>query len=210
MNETISYIEEHVVGDISWQPEVRRAVARTMLALLKIRKVEDYEVKSLLLLSQLEKRAIHLRGTNVTSLMETVKASFKCKDLSDDEADEVERILENLVPKQEETLERYMSRELELETEESFNPDRQTTDDGKSAMAMLAMNNSNNLENFQLSPDEDIPDGRISEIVTAYFESQGYILDDKGVGHTFTKEEERLMVNVSNFGYMIMVSVMPV
>lgn len=216
MSNCVAYIKDHVGGDLSFQPDLQQEVAKTMLGLLKIRKLEDYEIKSLLLVSELERKAERtskLRAEmgdetslGFVSLHECKKSAMLFADITDEEAEELKVFFGQLVPKQEETLEQFMSKELGLDSRELYNPDDYSTREGKLQMSVLAMFNSGNLEDFQLSPRERVPSSRVEEIARRYYENQGYVVTRESNPLTVIKDDKTLIINISSFSN-IMVSV---
>lgn len=184
-------------------PEFRIAVARTMLALLKIRKVDGYKDKSLHLLTELEK--ICQETLIYTVLVQTKKAASIFNEMSVEEAKLVEKYFERLLNEvqPDETLKQCMSRELKLQPKILFDPDNFYIDNNKTHMVALAMLNSNDLEDFELCLPKPIANARIYKIIDTYFAQKGYTKD----GKFFIKNNQTIWVTVTDWSESIMISV---
>lgn len=216
MSGLLGTIVSCINGDVSFQPDLKQEVAKTLLSLLKIRKEENYLMTMITILGRLEEkmdrrakiaqeRGEHKYG--FASIHESKIAASAFPDISEDEADKIREYLEGLVPHREETLEQYMSRELGLATKESYDPDDYTSEGPKFAATMLSMFNSGNLEDFTLKPLERIGTDRIREIATRFYADSGYEVKEDCGYLMANNETESLMITISNFVETIMVSV---
>ena len=175
----------------------------------------NYHVKILVIISELEEMAERTDDLNknlgkesrgFATLLEIQKVGLLFQEITDEEAGEVEVFLEELLPKPEETLERYMSDKLGLVAKGSFNPDDYQSTEVKLAAVALAMFNSGNAKDFSLRPPKLIESSRIKEVITKYYADRGYSVED-GMCLFAKKEDTEILINMSNFGDRIMVSV---
>lgn len=216
MGELLETIVACIEGDISFQPDLKQEVAKTLLSLLKIRKQQDYIMSSVIILGRLEEKmdrrakmrqGLGEKNLGFASIHESKIAASAFPDLSESEADEIKAYLEGSVSRREKTLEQYMSRELGLETKESYNPDDYRGEGPKLAATMLSMFNSGNLEDFTLKPPKRIGSNRIREIATQFYANSGYKVEEDCGCLKASNETEALLITISNFVESIMVSV---
>ncbi len=215
----INYIKKQIIEDIIFQPELQQEVAKTLLALLKIRKSEYFPVNSLLIVSQLEEKVKTLnqlkkelgdeKAREFVTLHETKKAAFLFHDLTDQEAEKIRIYLEEILIKKDGTLEQYMARELGLTARDLYDPDEFSFEGPKNLAATMAMLNSGNTESFQFNLKEEVSSSRINEIITSYYTERGYKMEND-LCLQATKEKEDIIITVTNCRKKLMVTVVSV
>jgi hypothetical protein len=210
----VDYIKSHIVGDISFQSTFAREIAKTMLAILKIRDLDE----ATFILSMLEL----LRGFEQRHglfLHETKKAAFNMPALTDEEAAEVERFLNEYIGKDSAamTLEQYLRETLGLETKPSMDPDNMTSPGLKLATVAQLLMCAENLEDFMLKVPRGrgfIKDAVIDQAIIGYYQSLNCEMTVKGSGDRLGNivvilGEQKVSPNYSNGGHIIVVSVNP-
>lgn len=210
----VDYIKSHIEADLSFQPQIKREVAKVLDALLKLSKGgdKDFILQPVILLHQLENdpRIKELTGRGFVFLHESKKAAMNFPQLNDEQRKEVEEYIQGMIEKEvSQTLEQYMTEQLGLKAEQNWNPDTQSSDEGKSLMVAFAAMNAGNLEDFTLNVPRGQEKGsdEVESIVSAYYRDQGYeVKSDFGV-LIAEKGDQRLFINISNWGEKIMVSV---
>jgi len=216
MNELLATIIKCVEGDLSFQPDLKQEVAKTLLSLLKVRKQENYLLSSIMILGQLEEKfdskakmikKLDEKGLGFASIHESKIAAGTFPDLSESEVNEIKTYLEGLISHREETLEQYMSQELGITAKESYDPDDYTNEGPKLMATALAMFNSGNLEDFTIMLQEEVSKAKILEIIKRFYVNRGYDVRENLSAFFLSKEKDELMVNMSYFGDKVMVSV---
>lgn len=210
----VDYIKDHIESDLSFQPQIRREVAKVLETLLKLSKTadKDFFVQPVVLFARLEEnpRIVGLVERGFISLLECKKAAMNFEKLDDKQRKEIEEYIEGMIEKEVSlTLEQYMEDKLGLKAEKSYDPDTQSSDEGKFAMAALATTQAGNQEDFtlRLPRGQRKSDGEVDSIISTYYRDQGYEVK-AGLGLRAKKGHEELLINVSNFEGMIMVSVL--
>ena len=221
MSVLLESIIKCVEGDLLDHPEIKQEVAKTLLALLKIRKQKNYIFISLLMVSGLEDKINFKARTEETISIHGSKiaAGIFSELTSEDVINGIKVYLEGLVSdgKNEETLEQYMSRELGVRTKGSCDPDDfQSDEEGGMIVAALAMLNSGNLEDFTLTVGtvgEMIKSDKIFDTIKRFYTEHGYVEEQGGCVSpnygffNYRNKKENLTISVSNFGDTIMVTV---
>jgi len=209
----VDYIKSHIESDLSFQPQIRREVAKVLEALLKSSKNagKDFIQQPVVLFAQLEKdpRIVGLVGRGFVSLHESKKAGMNFPELNDEQRKEIEEYIQGMIEKEISlTLEYYMANQLGLKAEKSWDPDTQSSDEGKFAMSALATMSAGNAEDFTLKVPrgQEKSDDEIESIISAYYKDQGYSVKSD-LGLTAKKGDKELLINISNYGHGIMVSV---
>lgn len=200
---------------ISVYPELSPQIAKTLSTLLKIRKSENYLVDSLFITTKLEEKAKQMQfekneeDSLPINLHDLKKAVVWFSRLPKKEVERVEKEIEAHLPKPKESLEKHISVELGLETEEMYDPDKVSGDKEKLVMATLRMIESDNVEDFQLRSKEPISSEKLDEIIEDYYNGKGYEVKKprEDTLYAQNKEEKKLlMITTSNYGNVIMVS----
>ena len=214
--ETVEYIKDHINTDLQLCPEAQQQVAKTLLALLKIRKSENFMMQSVLNVSELEK---DLRNKLVStssdsfkfvSLHETKKAAFNLEKLDDEEVEEIKKFLESLLEKKEgKTLQKFLEEKLGLSTKNPFDPDDVNGNEAKAQMAFLATWQSGNQEDIQLKSIDNIPESKVNDLITEYYSEKGFNVGFDLGSIVINKDNEKYIINISNFGNEIYISVVP-
>lgn len=206
---------QHCIGtDIRFlQPEVQQEIVKTLKALLKLSKIDPgtYLMDLVTIFSDLEKSV----GPKMPpmGLHETKLAATFFGELKDDERRIMEDYIEHCIKKQTtQTLEQYMAEQLGFETKESYNPDEAQHPEGKRMLAQLAAFNSDNIEDFTINipKGKEIHDeSKLVSIVRSYYESIGFEVSERNSSIMAKKEGNELLISVSNYEDIIMVSVVP-
>ena len=209
----VGYIKDHIESDLSFQPEIRQDVAKTLLALLKLsrdRDEKEYIIDSTVLLARLEQVAGLKTKRGFASTMESIKAAANFGRLNDGQRTEIEKYIQDQIEKKEQTLNRFMAEKFGLQSRESYDPDAYDDPESKMVAATLAMFSSGRLEDFSidLAAGQEKQDEEITSAIEEYYKNQGYEIEMGTWDNMFvTKGEQSLMVVFTNYGDSIQVSV---
>lgn len=207
----------HIIKkDFAFNSEIKRELAKGLLAALKISKTQDRNEYLLTVV----KLASELRGN--PKMNERTGAEFIAQnamvaattfpELDEAGRQEIESYLEGMVEKiVEQSLEEYLKGKFGLESQDNWNPDDKDDPRDKEVMTTLAMMNASNLEDFTIK----VPEGQeknsdeIRSNIRSYYESNGYEIRDEYDELVIKKGDEELLITMSNFGHNIMISVCP-
>lgn len=205
----LDYVKEHVGSGLSFLPELQQRVVKTLLALLKVRELEDYDVASFSIIHDLEKEVktkIQLKevkepfGLAILHGMRGI--AFVFMEATDEETKDIQKYLEGLLSRPKDTLEQYMKQEFGLEAKALYNPDDvpDFLPQEKVRMAFFAMTNSGNKEDFQIIFPEIISDSEIIAVISRYYTERGYsVKEDMSMMFSARKESKVTLITVSNW-----------
>jgi len=220
-----NYVKKSIEKDLKTYPELQQQIINTMMTLLKIRKLDNYDINSISMIANLTDllymiKKIDVKGEPLQfiSLIETQKAAIVMGDANNEEAETLQKYFKTILPKPtEKTLEQYMARRLGLILDKLLNPDAV----GilfKPMVAHLSIMTSVNLESFSLTSQNYIPDEKIADIIKDYLKAHEYTI--RNDAKTIFKEDihakksnNNITICFSNFSNLptgkIMVSVLP-
>lgn len=195
---------------------IKRMIVKTMLALLKIRSTNNYELAFLRIMNELEEGLKIQAGLtwhleNIIRLVECKSIAYFFPRISITEAKEIEVYIRGLISWPDDTLERYMADKFKSRSALILDPDCVVDDQLKIAAALRVMTTSLHLENFTLITNERIDSDEIDATIIEYYESRGYALLNKeerpSGDFIYASKEEDLRVWFTNFGREVLITV---
>lgn len=203
----VSYIKSYVNANLSgFKPDIEHRVGKTLLALLKVRNLEDFPLRSMTVLTELEKD-INRNSPSQISLLGTLNAVVGAfPQLTDDEVKIIKEYLNSLLIKRDDTLKQFMAKEFKSKTKEIHDPD-EVSPENKMKVVMGVMRNSGNIEDFKFKSAEKISESKIAEVIMRYYSDRGYSITDIEQGVFSAEKEDRdITITISDSDNMPMVS----
>lgn len=194
---------EYIVGFIEQNlvrcPELAKAICCTLRALIKIRKMNNYQHNSVVIIDHFQTMLDGYRYKNVQEkdidLNELKRVVSEFTDLSDQEAESLQKYFLSVAPKQIGPLANYLSEKLGIPADPRCNPDDFDTLVCKVFEVLMAMNNSDRLEDFKMRIPESVSNEFIRNLILEYYKNRGYqVLYQKDPGFLFRKDKEMFSV----------------
>jgi|TARA_Y100000310_G_scaffold75933_1_gene72355 hypothetical protein len=214
-NFNVTYIKERVDTGLSTYPQFKDEVVKVLLKLLEIRELGDYIIKSLYILDDMRKMLLKredVKKPDILELHEIAKSAIGIfPKLTGDEKKAIEKYLKDLILKEGDTLELYMSKELRpyfVETKELTDKLDLEVRGLQIALSVKTGLQKGIKENFELSLVKATPDSEVSRVITGYYENKGCkVINDRWDCFYVTKEGKAILIVISWVDEILQVTV---
>lgn len=203
----VAQIISLIEANLEDRPDNQKEIARTLLALLKIKERSEYYFKNCLFtIAHLEEWLDGKNGQTQTigdkyvldfpTLENAAKAALLFTFLNELQEEQVKNYLLSLLPINQDSLEKYLSESLNLKSEPYCPKSSSPTSNGFAALS--AMHGSRSEEDFQLVLPKNyaLNSEVIKGLVVHYCKKRGYNLfsEYSGLGFFFLNEKENVIV----------------
>lgn len=213
-NDATKLIEEN----ISKRPEIQEQIAKILFALLKIRDVKYYKENSEEIILRFEKmidgpKQCYAEDNTLYIPLSTfgpiIKAAQKFQNLTPEEVAIVQKYLESLISKNDDSLERYLSKLFRVESRNRYDIGAYDDPFIKLWTAVRTITNSRYHEDFELKAKKPILKDQVFESAKGYYLQRDYKIHAtyNDLGFMVTKGNEITFVTMTQFGNTILITV---
>src|SRR3989344_8212767 len=206
MNNLVGQVANFIEKDISRRPDCSEQIAKSMLAILKIRNIQNFADFVPDLIEKLEK--IAEEDSLVFDGLESAATLFSR--LTDEDAEKVEQYLQSLMPEKESSLEKYLSEKLNTKSQLRDNTHELLGIKNNVILTNLAILASGYYENFELclNNNAQISESEVRQLIENYYLEKRYQMPLKN-DLCFRKLPEMIFVNFTIiYSLKIMITVM--
>lgn len=220
MLNAVEGVKRKVLWILSKEPKLNKIFSDSMIALLKIRHVNDYIIRSLsvhkAMMMAIEcelRKDFEELGEVAFEIMELGNSIASFDDLTADEAKMLHEFFAELNPKKMDSLEVFMSEKLGFKSRKMRDPDSEWSSGFKVLSATMAALRSGSKEDFILEPQRRVEEEEIDNILREYYGSRGYVVEKNDdiissvIGYMVDKDKESINIAVTNDPQMIIVTV---